>query len=918
MKRNASGRRLAVVFSSLLMVFGMVSASDVGADLEIAHRTFTLDNGLTLIVHEDHKAPIVAVNIWYHVGSKNEKVGKTGFAHLFEHLMFNGSEHSNDDYFQGMERLGATDLNGTTNEDRTNYFQNVPRNALDAVLWYESDRMGHLLGAIDQARLDEQRGVVQNEKRQGQNQPYSKFWDLLIDATYPAGHPYSHSVIGSLDDLDAASLDDVKEWFQTYYGAANAVLVVAGDVDTDDVLQRVNKYFGDIAPGPPIAKFKSWVAKRTDDRREMAYDRVPQARVYKVWNVPQFGTGEAIHLDLLSNILTSGKTSRLYKRLVYEDQIATSVSSFIDDREIAGQFHVWATAKPGGDLDAVEAVVNEELARILKDGPTAAEMERAKTQILAGFIRGAERIGGFGGKSDVLARFQINLGDSNGYKNYLDGIRNATADDLKTTAAAWLADGTFTFQMLPFPDYKAATEGADRTSVPVAGKSPEASFPTIQQATLKNGLKVLLAERHSVPVVGFNLLIDAGYTADQISGIPGTASLAMNMLDEGTMSLGALEIAERQATLGANIGAGSSLDTSSVSLSALKANLDDSLDLYVDVILNPSFPEKELERLKRQQIAGIQREKSTPIQMALRIFPKLMYGEGHAYANPFTGSGFIEGVSKLTAEDLSKFHSTWFKPNNATLVVVGDTTMEELKGKLEKAFRSWKKGEVPTKDVATVALPSEPSFYLIDRPGSQQSIILAGHVALPMNNPQELAIETANQILGGSFTSRVNMNLREDKHWSYGARTILVDAKGQRPFFAYAPVQTDKTAESMVEVRKEIEQILAGKPITMDELAKIQANRVLRLPGSWETSAAVSGSIQEIVNFDLPMDYWSTYSDAVRGLKLESVQRAVAELLAPEALTWIVVGDLAQTEEKIRALGWGKIVRIDVDGNVIE
>ena len=918
MKGSTFGRSMAVVFLLLFMVFGMVSAAEVGAGLEIPHQTFTLDNGLTLIVHEDHKAPIVAVNIWYHVGSKNEKLGKTGFAHLFEHLMFNGSENSNDDYFQGMERLGATDLNGTTNEDRTNYFQNVPKNALDSILWYESDRMGHLLGAIDQGKLDEQRGVVQNEKRQGDNQPYSKFWELLIPATYPAGHPYSHSVIGSLEDLDAASLDDVKEWFQTYYGAANAVLVVAGDVDADDVLQRVNKYFGDIEPGPPIAKFKSWVARREDDRREMAYDRVPQARVYKVWNVPQFGSDEAIHFDLISNILTSGKTSRLYKRLVYDDQIATSVSSFIDDREIAGQFHVWATAKPGGDLDAVEAVVNEELARIIKDGPTDAEMERAKTQILAGFIRGAERIGGFGGKSDILARFQINLGDSGAYKTYLDRLRSATATDLKTTAGEWLAQGAFTFQMLPFPDHQAATEGADRTSPPVAGKSPEAKFPEIQQATLKNGLKILLAERHAVPVVGFNLLIDAGYTADQISGVPGTASLAMNMLDEGTKSMNALEIADREASLGANIGAGSSLDTSSVSLSALKANLDESLALYVDVILNPSFPESELERLKKQQIAGIQREKSTPIQMALRIFPKLMFGEGHAYANPLTGSGFTDGVSKLTSKDLAKFHSTWFKPNNATLVVVGDTTMDELKGKLETAFNGWKKGKVPTKNVATVSVPTEPSFYLIDRPGSQQSIILAGHVALPKNNPHELAIETANQILGGSFTSRVNMNLREDKHWSYGSRTILMDAKGQRPFFAYAPVQTDKTAESMVEVRKELEQILAGKPITADELAKVQVNRVLRLPGSWETGRAVSGSIQDIVNFDLPMDYWSTYSDAVRKMKLDNVQEAIGELVVPNALTWIVVGDLAEIEEKIRALGWGKIVRIDVDGNVIE
>ncbi|HXV77466.1 MAG TPA: pitrilysin family protein [Candidatus Polarisedimenticolaceae bacterium] len=894
----------------------VLAASSLGDEIVIPYERFVLDNGLTLIVHEDHKAPIVAVNVWYHVGSKNEPDGRSGFAHLFEHLMFNGSEHYNDDYFQVMERLGSTDLNGTTNEDRTNYFQNVPTSALDTVLWLESDRMGHLLGAVDQERLDEQRGVVQNEKRQGDNQPYAKFWEMMTHATYPEGHPYSHTVIGSLDDLDAAELDDVKEWFQTYYGAANAVVVVAGDVDAETAKSRVEHYFGDIPAGPPIGKFDAWVAQMEGTRRQSAYDRVPQARLYKVWNVPPFGSDDQIFLQIASSVLASGKTSRLYNRLVYRDQIATDVSSFIDDREIGSQFHVWATAKPGQDLTDVERAVDEELRRFVRDGPSEAEVERARTETIAGYIRGLERIGGFGGKSDVLAQMEVFLGDAGAYRAYLDTMRNANAAKIKAAVQRWLDDGVYIFEMHPFPDFKTAENGADRSKLPEPGTPPAAKFPEIEQVTLSNGVTVLLAERHAIPVVDVTLLVDAGYAADQFA-IPGTASLTLNMLDEGTQSKDALEISEAEQTLGAEIDTGSGLDTSFVGLTAMKANLDASLALFADVVLNPSFPAQELERLKKMQIAGIQREKSTPIQMALRIFPKLMYGDGHAYGNPFTGSGDIDGVTKMTRDDLIEFHQTWFKPNNSTIIVVGDTTIEEMTPKLESLFKRWKASDVPQKNIGAVTLKEKQTIYVIDRPGSPQSVILAGHVSPPKNNPDEIAIESMNQVLGGTFTSRVNMNLREDKHWSYGSRTIIVDAKGQRPFIAFAPVQSDKTAESMQELAKELSEILDDRPIEQGELDKVQANRILRLPGSWETSGEVASAIREIVEFGLPLDYYNSFAAEVRALQLADVQQAAERVVKPDGVTWVVVGDRSQIEQAIRGLGWADVKLLDADGNPV-
>ncbi|MEW6733560.1 MAG: pitrilysin family protein [Acidobacteriota bacterium] len=912
MLRKSAKLALCSLAVFAILVFTRL-ASGQGTEINIPYQKFVLDNGLTLIVHEDRKAPIVAVNVWYHVGSKNEKIGKTGFAHLFEHLMFNGSENYNDDYFQAFERIGATDQNGTTNNDRTNYFQNVPTSALDIALWMESDRMGHLLGAINQAKLDEQRGVVQNEKRQGENQPYGLAYNLITENTYPASHPYSWTVIGSMEDLNAASLNDVQEWFKTYYGAANAVIVLAGDIDAKTAKEKVEKYFGDIPAGPPVAKHQTWIAKMTGTKRQKMQDRVPQARIFKVWNIPEWGSLASNYLNLASDVLGSGKTSRLYKRLVYDDQIATNVSVYLDLNEIGGQFVIDAMARPGEDLSKVEKAIDEELTKFLAEGPTPAELQRVKTQYRANFIRGIERIGGFGGKSDVLAQNQIYGGSPDFYKTTLQRIQAATAVDIKGSANRWLSDGTYVLEVHPFPTYKTTNASVDRSKLPQAGTPPELKLPKLQRTTLSNGLKVVLAQRQTIPAVNLNLMVDAGYASDQFA-IAGTASLAMGMLDEGTKTRNALQISEQLDMLGAQLFAGSNLDMSTIYMSALRENLDTSLELFADVILNPSFPEEDFKRQQKQQLARIQREKAQPVQIALRIFPSLLYGKGHAYGNPFTGSGTEETVSKLTTADLRKFHETWFKPNNATLVVVGDITLDELKPKLEKLFAGWKQGNVPQKNLNTVNHQPKSTVYVVDKPGSIQSIILAGHIAPPTANPNEVAIETMNNILGGLFTSRVNMNLREDKHWSYGALTLLFGARGQRPFITYAPVQTDKTKESMMELNKELRGLLGSRPASAEELAKVQNNQTLSLPGSRETMDAVMFSINDIVQYGLPDDYYETYPNKVRSLKLNDIANAANLVLKPDNLVWVVVGDRAKIEAGVRELGLGEIKIIDADG----
>ena len=888
------------------------------ASVDIPFTERTLANGLRVIVHEDHKAPIVAVNVWYHVGSKDEGPGKTGFAHLFEHLMFNGTENFDNEYFLPFAQVGATDQNGTTYFDRTNYFQTVPSTALDTALWMESDRMGHLLGAVTEEKLESQRGVVQNEKRQSENQPYGLAFERIVEGVFPKGHPYSWLPIGSMEDLNAASLDDVKTWFETYYGPNNAVLVIAGDVDTEEAFARAEHFFGDIEPGPSLTRQKVWVPTLDGVSREVLEDQnAKEARIYKVWPVPEWANEDADTLGLVASVLGSGKNSRLYKRLVYDDQIATGVGVSPLFLEIAGFLYISATVAESSSIEEVEAAIDEELARFVERGPTRDELKRVRTQYLSGFVRGVEKVGGFSGKSNILAENAVYGGDPGFYKVSLDRIEAATRESVRAAAERWLpADRQYILEIHPRPTLAANDEGADRSEVPLPESFPDSRFDDFERVTLDNGLSLVVARRDAVPVVQMQLLLDAGYAADQFAPA-GTSSLTMAMLDEGTSSRDALEISDELGQLGAALGTGANIDASFVSLNTLSSELDAALDIFADVVLNPTFPENELARLRKLRSAAIEREKTQPVQLALRVLPELMYGKDHAYGQPLTGNGTQESLAAISRDTLVNFHEQWFKPNNATLVVVGDVSLADIRERIERRFGGWEAGDVPTKNIATVGQKPE-KVYLIDRPGSIQSVILAGHVAPPKANANEFAIQAMNEVLGGDFTSRVNMNLREDKDWAYGAYTLFISTRGQRPFLAYAPVQSDKTAASMAELKLEIERLLGEKPATAEELGRVMNQNTLSLPGRWETAGSVAGSLAEIVRFGLPDNYWQTYAQRIRSVTLDDVGAAAAEVLKPDNMLWVVVGDRATIEADIRALGYDDIEIVDADGNAVD
>jgi zinc protease len=906
---------------ALLLLVSMcasLSAQDYNPDaIDVPYKKFVLPNGLRLIVHEDHKAPIVAVNIWYHVGSKNEKWGKSGFAHLFEHLMFNGSEHYNKDYFQVMEAIGATDLNGTTNEDRTNYFQNVPVNALDQVLWLESDRMGHLLGAIDQAKLDEQRGVVQNEKRQGENQPYAKGWDIVQKEMFPPHHPYGHTVIGEMEDLNAAKLEDVHEWFKTYYGTANAVLVIAGDITPDAAYEKVLKYFGNIPAGPTLARPGVNIPKRTGETRATFQDRVPESQVVMVWNTAEWGSNDAAYLDLVSDVLGTGKTSRLYKKLVYDLQLCTSVFCFAGPSEIAGNLYIGARVKQGKTMEEVERAINESMAEFLAKGPTADEMKRVKSAYFANFIKGLERIGGFGGKSDLLASNEVFGNSADYYKKMLKIYNAATAKDLQDAAQRWLSDGKFVLTCTPFPEYSTSGTEADRTTIAPLGANVEAKFPAVERATLKNGMKVILTRRTESPTLVASMMFDAGYCSDKFGGKLGLASIAMNMLDEGSKTRNSLQISEELQLLGASINTSSDLDFSYVTLNTLKQSLDPSLDLMADIVLNPAFPEADFKRLQDQQLSAIKNEKKQPQSMVMRVAPKLMYGENHPYAMPMSGSGEEDIVQSLTTNDVRSFYDKWIRPNNTTIVVTGDITMKEVVEKLEKRFAVWKKGDTPKKVIPEVKTVNNGKIFLIDRPESQQSMIMSGYLAQKYGELDETAIEQMNNVLGGDFTSRINLNIREDKHWSYGAGSFIQNTKGQRPFMIFAPVQTDKTKESIQEIIKEVNTFVVDKEMTQAEFDKTKQNTVMGMSGMWETNAAVNGSARSLVRYSLSDDYWTTYSKRVNTLTLKDTREVAKKVIKPANLGWFMAGDSQKVMPGLKELGI-EIITIDANGNVVK
>jgi zinc protease len=726
-----------------------------------------------------------------------------------------------------------------------------------------------------------------------------------------------------MEDLDAASLEDVHGWFKQYYGAANTVLVLAGDLDAAAGKRLAEKYFGHIPPGPPLQRNKSWVPDRRSNSHEQMYDRVPQVRSFQNWSVPGRTTRERALLELAALVLGDGKNSRLYQALIYQTQYAVSLEVAVEPHELASVFSIDTTLAPNASLDEVNEIIAYELNVFLQKGPREEELERARSKINASIIRGLEAVGGFSGKAATLAQGELYDGNPVFFKTMLQWLNEASAEEVRQAAVDWLSDGRYQLDVLPYPEFTAALPKVDRSKgLPVVTGLPRFDFPLPQRAQLKNGIEVVLSSRHDLPTVDLAIQFDAGFAADQGLAL-GTASFTLDMLDESTRNRSALEISAESERLGAEISSSSNLDTSIIYLAALKPQLARSLELFADVVRNPAFSNEEMERMRVRKLAGLEQEKSQPIGVALRTLPPLIYGTDHPYGIPFTGSGTEASINSIQREDLEQFHQNWLRPDNATIFVIGATEMGEILPLLEGAFGDWTVSGgaanvgPPAKQINEVALAGQTRVFLVDKPDSPQSLILAAHLAPPTGAENNIAIEVMNDVLGGTYSARVNQTLRVQKQWSYGAFTFLADARGQRPWIVYAPVQTDKTADAVQELVILLQQFQDQEPATQDELTRVIRNSIYSLPGQFETQSAVLNAMLSNQRFSRPDDYLNRLPGKFESVGLEQIQATSNEVLHPASLTWVIVGDAAKIRKSLEALELAPVQAMDSDGNIL-
>ena len=910
--------------------------------VNIPYETFTLDNGLRVIVHEDRKAPVVAVSVWYNVGSKDEPAGRTGFAHLFEHIMFNGSENAPGEYFEYTRAMGATDLNGTTWFDRTNYFQTVPKPALERALFLESDRMGHLLGGLTQESLANQIGVVQNEKRQGDNQPFGLVEYAQLEALFPEGHPYRHSTIGSMSDLSAATLDTAREWFRENYGPNNAVLVLAGDIDAAEARPLVERYFGPIARGPvnvPAQADVPTLASRVD---QTMHDRVANTRLYRNWVVPGLTHDDQVPIQVGAAILGGLASSRLDNILVREEQSAVRVAAYVQPFQRVSLFEVFVDVKPGQDVEAVSRRLDQIIEEYVRTGPTEDEVRRTVMSTLSGRIQGLEQVGGFGGKAVALAEGMLYADDPDFYRTRLQQLATVTPAEVRSAMQRWLTRPVYALRvdpgereayeeapgvtgaaasqrpryyrhpepgeqpLAPHPDEQPGSQPlsfAPREMPPI-GAAPSLDFPDVQRARLSNGIEVVYARRTTVPVTRVAVEFDAGIAADP-SNRQGTQALMLSLMEEGTTSLDSRELAEAEERLGANISTGANLDRTLVSMTALTPNLGPSLDLLADVIRNPAFQPGEVERLRQQQLANIAQEMTNPGAMAARALPVVLYGPQHPYGKAGTGTGDPAVVRSLTRDELVRFHQTWIRPDTATVFAVGDLPMNQFVEQLESRLGNWRAPAMPrgTKQFSAGVPQARPRIVLIDRPQSPQSFILAGQL-LPVEGTQDLLnLTAANEVLGGNFLARINMDLRETKGWSYGAFGNAQLREHQVPYVVQAPVQADRTGDSIRAIMDQVQGFLGNNGVQPNELQRVIMGNMGQLPGQFETSPAVLGALRTNALYRRPDNYWETIAERYRGMTVQQLDAAARQVINPNNFVWVVVGDASRIRPQLERLG---------------
>jgi len=896
--------------------------------VQIPFETFTLPNGLTTIVHTDRKAPIVGITVYYRVGSKHEPRSRTGFAHLFEHLMFGGSENV-ENFDIPLEAAGSTPTNGSTYFDRTNYVETVPTGALDLALFMESDRMGYLLGAVTQEKLDAQRGVVQNEKRQGDNQPYGLLEYLLLEGLLPVGHPYRHSTIGSMADLSAASLADVQDWFTDNYGPNNVIIALTGDIDAATARPMVERWFGAIPRGPDVARVEAGPVTLPAPIERTVTDQVPLTAIYRAWTGPGLNDPDAVPLQVGMYILGGLQSSRLDNALVRGQELAVSVMAYADTQEQLSTLLAQVNVSDGVEREVALAAMDAEIARMLADGPTADELERAQTQLVAQTIGSLESVGGFGGKGMILAEGLMYSGSADSYRTQLEQMAALTPADVQAAMQRWLSRPAFTLNVVPGErtlngdmmggwgdeDMTAPLAAAPAGPTEITRTAPPReypavapvgalAFPQVERATLSNGIPVVLARRTSIPQISVALTVDAGSVVDA-PGAAGVHETMIDLLTQGTTTRSAEDIAVAQEQLGTSLSASAGVDRDTVGLTTLATNLAPSLALMADVVRNPAFRTEDVERVRDQRLAGVAEQLSEPAGLAQRAFLPLVYGAGHPYAHA-SSAGDADVIAALEPARLAQEHATWFRPDLAGITAVGDVNMPELLTALEASFGTWRApaAPAPAKAIGQPAPAPQPRLVVVDRPNSPSSYLMMGRASsLVGSAPGTEAIDLASEVVGNGFLSRLNADLREEKGWTYGVRASIPGAVGQRTLVVQTQVQADRTADSIRVILDQLTAFPATHPVDDVELQRVTEGNVRGLPNRFETNAQVLGALLANQMYGRDDRYQARLPEVYRAVDAAAINTAAQTYLQPTDFTIVVVGDRSVIEPQLGALG---------------
>jgi zinc protease len=923
----------AIAGLSMSLAQNRSAASAAATDIpRLQFEKYTLQNGLEVILSQDRRLPMVAVNLWYHVGPANEEPGRTGFAHLFEHMMFQSSKHvPPDSHIRLLEAAGASDLNGTTDFDRTNYFETVPSNQLELALWLESDRMGYLLEKVDQAALSNQQDVVRNERRQSvENQPYGMAEEALVQTLFPQGHPYYGVVIGSHEDIQAVKLDDVNRFFRQYYAPNNATMAIVGDFDPAQAKALVEKYFGTLKRGPDVPPIKAETPKITAERRKVVQSRVELPRLSMAWiTSPIFQPGDA-DADIAASVLGGGRTSRLYRKLVYERQIAQNVSAVQQSLILGSVFQIDVTARPGRTLEELEKAVDEELAALRTSPPSASELEQARNTIETNIIGGLERLGGFGGVADRLNSYNHYLDTPDYLQKDIERYRAVTPASVQTFARDQLAQNARVVvhavpgqpepaAQVPAPPASASAQAQGgqsindaedwRFTMPAPGPARPLQLATPTSATLSNGLTLILSERRGLPVVAAGLVLKTGSDANPADK-PGLANFVAAMLDEGTMTRSALQIADEVAALGASLTTASSMDATTVSARSLTKNFPALLDLAADVVLRPSFPAEEIERQRAQRLGQLVQQRDNPALVAAQVQAAALYGPRHPYG--YSEIGTEAAVKAMSRADMEAFWKQNFVPNNAALIVAGDISMTDLRALAEKAFGGWQRG-TPAQPALGAPATTPARIVIVDKPGSPQTQLRVVSIGAPRSSPDFRPLQVMNMALGGLFSSRINMNLRERNGYSYGTYSNFTFRKSAGPFAVAGGIRTDATAPAVTEIFKEISGI-TGSAIPADELQKAKDSLANSLPGAFESGANAVGNFSNVFIYDLGLDYYSRYAQQVNAVTSDQAQDVAKRYLVPTRMVVIAVGDRKAIEADLQKLNLGTIEIRDAEG----